>query len=152
MSNHAYIKRFHKYEFGLKSLTSVKSTNEKLLSNFLKKIKYIYFSFKVFMWLYLRDIWSYFLPAYYSGFLFNISWQRSLSFRNQSIIFQSKYVEWFLDEKDLRHGRFKCSVLNTLTNEWGYSKQIGKKKSHFPRKNGAFPKTKSTNWIQNNKY
>ena len=33
------------------------------------------------------------------------SWRRSLSYRNQSIDLQSKSMDWFLYDKDLRHER-----------------------------------------------
>ena len=32
-----------------------------------------------------------------------LSWERSLSYRNQSIDFQSKSMHWFLQDRDLRH-------------------------------------------------
>ena len=34
-----------------------------------------------------------------------LSWQRSLSYRNQSIDLQSQSVDWFLYDRDLRHER-----------------------------------------------
>ena len=36
-----------------------------------------------------------------------LSWQRSLSYRNQSINLLWKSMDWFLYDKDLRHERFK---------------------------------------------
>ena len=36
-----------------------------------------------------------------------LSWQRSLSYRNQSIDLQSQSVDWFLYDRDLRHERVK---------------------------------------------
>ena len=44
------------------------------------------------------------------------SWQRSLSYRNQSIDFQSKSMDWFLYDRDLRHER-----VNSFGNSWGNS-------------------------------
>ena len=36
-----------------------------------------------------------------------LSWLRSLSYRNQSIDLQSKPMDWFLHDRDLRHERVK---------------------------------------------
>ena len=36
-----------------------------------------------------------------------LSWRRSLSYRNQSTDLQSKSMNWFLYDKDLRHERVK---------------------------------------------
>ena len=38
---------------------------------------------------------------------FNPSWRRFLTYRNQSIYFQSKSMNWFLRDRDLRHERVK---------------------------------------------
>ena len=35
--------------------------------------------------------------------LLTLSWRRFLSYRNQSIDFQSKSINWFLYDRDLRH-------------------------------------------------
>ena len=37
----------------------------------------------------------------------NVSWRRSLSYRNQSIDLQSKSMDWFLRDRKLRHERVK---------------------------------------------
>ena len=42
-----------------------------------------------------------------------LSWQRSLSYQNQSIDFLCKSVDWFLDNRDLRHERFNKSLLKS---------------------------------------
>ena len=39
-----------------------------------------------------------------------LSWRRSLSCRNQSIDLQSKSIDWFLYDRDLRHERVIYSV------------------------------------------
>ena len=39
--------------------------------------------------------------------LLNFSWQKSQSYRNQSIDLQSKSVDWFLYDRDLRYERVK---------------------------------------------
>ena len=38
-----------------------------------------------------------------------LSWRRPLSYRNQSIDFQSKSMDWFLYDNSLRHERVKKS-------------------------------------------
>ena len=43
--------------------------------------------------------------------LLTLSWRRSLSYRNQSIDLQSKLIDWFLYNRDLRHERVKDSRL-----------------------------------------
>ena len=40
----------------------------------------------------------------------SLSWRRSLSYRNQSIGFHHKSMDWFLYDKDLRHERVKVVV------------------------------------------
>ena len=40
-----------------------------------------------------------------------LSWWRSLSYRNQSIDLQTKSMDWFLYDRDLRHERVKVGVL-----------------------------------------
>ena len=35
------------------------------------------------------------------------SWRKSLSYRNLSIDFQSKYIDWFLYDSDLRNEKVK---------------------------------------------
>ena len=40
-----------------------------------------------------------------SNLILTLSWQRSVSYRNQSIDLQSKSIDWFLYNKDLRHKR-----------------------------------------------
>ena len=42
------------------------------------------------------------------------SWRRSLSYRNQSIDFQSKSMNWFLYDRDLCHERVKRLHFNFL--------------------------------------
>ena len=54
-------------------------------------------------------------PLSYSTNGLTLSWQRSLSYRNQSIDFQSKSMNWFLYDRDLRHERVKVLGLNGLT-------------------------------------
>ena len=41
-----------------------------------------------------------------------LSWRRSLSYRNQSIDFQSKRMDWFLYDRDLRSSRRRSSGKN----------------------------------------
>ena len=45
----------------------------------------------------------------------NFSWRRSLSYRNQSIDLQSKAVDWFLYDRDLRHERVRERNLDVIT-------------------------------------
>ena len=47
---------------------------------------------------------------------FKLSWQRPLSYRNQSIDLWSKSMDWFLYDNSLRHERIKCrfDIWNTL--------------------------------------
>ena len=40
-----------------------------------------------------------------------LSWQRSLSYRNQSIDLLSKSLDWFLYDKDLRHERVSWLIM-----------------------------------------
>ena len=40
-----------------------------------------------------------------SWLILTLSWRRSLSYRNQSIDLQSKSMNWFLYDRDLRHER-----------------------------------------------
>ena len=49
-----------------------------------------------------------------------ISWRMSLSYRNQSIDLQSKSMDWFLYDRDLRHERAKMLV-SLLSNILGKS-------------------------------
>ena len=44
----------------------------------------------------------------YFALALTFSWQRSLSYRNQSIALQSKSVDWVLYERNLRHKRVTC--------------------------------------------
>ena len=37
-----------------------------------------------------------------------LSWRTSLSYRNQSIDFQTKSMDWFIHDKDFRYERVKC--------------------------------------------
>ena len=46
--------------------------------------------------------------AYFS---LTISWRRPLSYRNQSIDFRSKSMDWFLYDNGLRHERVNTSLL-----------------------------------------
>ena len=41
-----------------------------------------------------------------------LSWRRPLSYRNQFIDFQSKSMDWFLYDRDLRHEKVKRSFDN----------------------------------------
>ena len=43
-------------------------------------------------------------------------WRRSLSYRNQSIDLQSKWMDWFLYDRNLRHKRVKYD--NTDLYQW----------------------------------
>ena len=43
-----------------------------------------------------------------------LSWWKSLSFRNQSIDLQNESMDWFQDDRDLRHERVKRFVKNEL--------------------------------------
>ena len=47
-----------------------------------------------------------------------LSWRRSVSYRNQSIDLQSKLMDWFLYDRDLRHERGK---INRRNGEKNYS-------------------------------
>ena len=40
-----------------------------------------------------------------------LSWRRPLSYRNQSIVLQSKSIEWFLYDADFRHEKVKRDIL-----------------------------------------
>ena len=45
------------------------------------------------------------------SFVLTLSWQRSLSYRNQSIDLLSKSIDWFLYHKDIRHEIVRPTVL-----------------------------------------
>ena len=40
----------------------------------------------------------------------NVSWRRSLSYRNQSVDLQSKSLDWFLYDRDFHHERIKVGL------------------------------------------
>ena len=46
------------------------------------------------------------------------SWQKSLSYKNQSIDLHYKLMDWFLYDKDICHERVRCSSLIVLW--WKY--------------------------------
>ena len=48
-----------------------------------------------------------FLKLYIYKRILTLSWRRPLSYRNQSIDLQSKSMDWFLYDNDLRHERVK---------------------------------------------
>ena len=43
--------------------------------------------------------------------ILNLSWWRSLLYRNQSIDLQNKSMDWFLQDKNLRHERANALLL-----------------------------------------
>ena len=43
--------------------------------------------------------------------ILNLSWRRSLLYRNQSIVLQNKWMDWFLYDKNLRHERVNALLL-----------------------------------------
>ena len=47
------------------------------------------------------------VSAWWEYWLLTLSWRRSFSFRNQSIDFQSKSMDWFIYDRDLCHERVK---------------------------------------------
>ena len=47
------------------------------------------------------------LKLTYTDLFLTLSWRRSLSYRKQSIDLQSKSMDWFLYDRDLRHERVK---------------------------------------------
>ena len=52
-------------------------------------------------------------------FLLNLSWRRSLSYRNQSIDLQSKSMDWFLYDNGPRHERVKVMWALTIIHHKG---------------------------------
>ena len=48
-----------------------------------------------------------------------LSWWRSPSYRNQSIDFQSKLMDWFLYDRDLRQEIVKLQS-STILQSWSY--------------------------------
>ena len=54
------------------------------------------------------------VPAYASAFTLTLSWQRLLSYRNQSIDLPSKSMYWFLYDRDLCHGRVRDAFKNSF--------------------------------------
>ena len=63
-----------------------------------------------------------------------LSWRRPLSYRNQSIDLQSKSMDWFLYDKDLRHERVKKSC--SWNNAWHLSVTMCKRVKIIKKKNG----------------
>ena len=59
---------------------------------------------------YLGDVNSRFSSRKTDLVHLTLSWRRPLSYRNQSIDLQSKWVDWFLYDNGLRHERFKEGV------------------------------------------
>ena len=54
-----------------------------------------------------------------------VSWERSISYRNQSIGLQSKSMVWFLNDRNFRHERVKLrSLLLAILKAYGFSNQI----------------------------
>ena len=69
-----------------------------------------------------RNCWQ-FSQKVYTRCL-TLSWRRSLSYRNQSIHFQIKSMDWLLYDRDLRHERVACVLnraLKTLFTKWNKS-------------------------------
>ena len=50
-----------------------------------------------------------------------LSWRRSLTYRNQSINLQSKLLNWFLYDRELRHERVKGKYEKSNSNSEAYS-------------------------------
>ena len=79
---------------------------EKMIAlNILKKRGRIYIKF---ISIYIEIIcWHFGLhgATKMSNLILTLSWQRSVSYRNQPIDLQSKQIDWFLYNKDLRHKR-----------------------------------------------
>ena len=65
----------------------------------------------------------------------NLSWRRSLLYRNQSIDLQNKSMDWFLYDKNLRHERVNALLLACI--HWDifldYDKIIDIYASKYPR-------------------
>ena len=55
----------------------------------------------------LRDSCYALVVKNFEKYVLNFSWQRSLSYRNQSNDFYSKSMDWFLYDRYLRHERGK---------------------------------------------
>ena len=49
----------------------------------------------------------------------NLSWRRPLLYRNQSIDLQSRSINWFLNDKNLRHERFNALLLACIHGDQG---------------------------------
>ena len=47
-----------------------------------------------------------------------LSWQRSLSYRNQAIHLLCKSMNWFLHDRDLRHGYFHVTFPNARVDQY----------------------------------
>ena len=74
------------------------------------------------------------LGELHSLMLLTLSWWRSLSYRNQSIDLQSKSVDWFLYDRDLRHEKvnicyrhhivtlYSDMTIPIFSEKWLYSK------------------------------
>ena len=62
----------------------------------------------------MKTIFSY-VFTYCLSQKINFSWRKSLSYRNQSIDLQSKAVDWFLYDRDLRHERVRERNLDVIT-------------------------------------
>ena len=61
-----------------------------------------------------------------------LSWRRPLSYRNQSIVLQSKSMDWFLYDNGLRHERVKIQERVKLAKcEKSISCRFGKPKNIF---------------------
>ena len=63
-------------------------------------------------------------------FLLTLSWRRSLTYGKKSIDLQSKSVDWFLYDRNLRHERVKRLVLCSLL-----QKHLGDVTQKFKLKN-----------------
>ena len=58
----------------------------------------------------IMDVWSALIipvTCFNADKKLNVSWRRSLSYRKQSIDFQSKSMDWFLHDRNLRHEKVK---------------------------------------------
>ena len=67
----------------------------------------ILFYFKWLTWCSL--FWSHINCSIILASVLNLSWRRSLSYRNQSIDFQNKSKDWFVYDRDLHHERVKAN-------------------------------------------
>ena len=53
---------------------------------------------------------------YFEALLFNSSWRRSLSYRNQLIDLLWKSMDWFLYDGNLRHERVNKCIFRAMSN------------------------------------